>query len=131
MMNFKTGLKTAVLATTVALGMMTTAMATDYSKATTIEYVTFEAAEGVEVSKMAEVAAGGTINANLTANYEGFVDRHVSLQEDGVWVEVVYWESEEAGRAALDKFVADPVNQEFLSLVNVETVSITYSALQH
>ena len=109
---------------------MTMAMAADYTKAKTIEYVTFQAKEGVTVEAMTTAAAGGSINANLTANYEGFVDRHVSLQDDGVWVEVVYWESQDAAQAALDKFVADPVNKPFLDLVNVETVSITYSALK-
>ena len=130
MMKLATGLKTAALATTLALGTMTTAMAADYSKANTIEYVTFQPKEGVSVEAMAEAAAGGSINANMTAHYAGFVDRHVSLQDDGVWVEVVYWESEEIAKAALDQFVADPVNATFLGLVNVETVSITYSALK-
>lgn len=127
MMKFATGLKTAVFAATMAAGAMTTAMAADLTKAGTIEYVTFKAKEGVTVEAMSAAAAGGTVNANLHANYEGFVDRHVALQADGVWIEVVYWESEEAGRAALDKFVADPVNKPFLDLVNVDSVSITYS----
>ncbi|WP_333848004.1 hypothetical protein [Phaeobacter italicus] len=121
------GLKTTALAAGLALTSMVPAMATDLSKAGTIEYVTFEAKEGVTVEAMSEAAAGGTVNANLHAHYDGFVDRHVALQADGVWIEVVYWESEEAGRAALEKFVADPVNKAFLDLVNVETVSITYS----
>lgn len=127
MMNLATGLKSAALATTLAIGTMTTAMAADLSKAGTIEYVTFKAKEGVSVEAMSKAAAGGTVNANLHANYEGFVDRHVALQADGVWIEVVYWESEELGRAALDQFVADPVNKEFLDLVNVDSVTITYS----
>lgn len=127
MMKLAKGLKTAALATTLAIGTMTAAMAADLSKAGTIEYVTFEAKEGVSVDAMSEAAAGGTVNANLTANYDGFVDRYVALQADGVWIEVVYWESEEAGRAALEKFVGDPVNKDFLELVNVDSVTITYS----
>lgn len=128
MMKLATGLKSAALATTLVFGTMTTAMAADYSKAKAIEYVTFEAKDGVTVEAMAEAAAGGTINANLTAHYAGFVDRHVSLQDDGVWVEVVYWESKEFAKASLAQFVADDVNKAFLDLVNVETVSVTYSA---
>ena len=127
MMKLATGLKTAALATALAIGTTGAAMATDLSKAGTIEYVTFQAKDGVTVEQMAEVAAGGKINANMHETYDGFVDRHVALQADGVWIEVVYWESEEAGRAALDKFVKDPVNKPFLDLVNADTVTITYS----
>ncbi|UWQ93858.1 hypothetical protein K3727_22660 (plasmid) [Rhodobacteraceae bacterium M382] len=127
MMKLVTGLKSAALATTLAIGTMNAAIAADLSKAGTIEYVTFKAKDGVSVDAMSEAAAGGTVNANLHANYDGFVDRHVALQADGVWIEVVYWESEEAGRAALDKFVADPVNKDFLNLVNVDSVTIAYS----
>ena len=130
MMKTATRLKTATLATVMALGTMTTAMAADYGKATTIEYVTFQAKDGVAVDAMASAAAGGAINANLTAHYDGFVDRHVSLQDDGVWVEVVYWESQDAAKAALEKFLTDPVNTAFLDLVNVDTVAITYSAIK-
>ncbi len=127
MMKLATGLKTAALAAALAAGTITAAMASDLTKAGTIEYVTFKAKEGVTVEAMSEAAAGGTVNANMHANYEGFVDRHVALQADGVWIEVVYWESEEAGRAALDKFVADPVNKPFLDLVKADAVTITYS----
>ncbi|NVO57033.1 hypothetical protein HW561_14655 [Rhodobacteraceae bacterium B1Z28] len=127
MMKLATGLKTAALAATLAIGTMGPAMAADLSKAGTIEYVTFKAKDGVTVEAMSEAAAGGTVNANLTENYAGFVDRHVALQADGVWIEVVYWESEEVGRAALEKFVADPVNKAFLDLVDVDSVTITYS----
>ncbi len=126
-MKLATGLNTAAIAATLAIGTVTTAMAANLTKAGTIEYVTFKAKEGVTVEAMSEAAAGGAVNANLHANYEGFVDRHVALQADGVWIEVEYWESEEAGRAALDKFVADPVNKPFLGLVNVDSVTITYS----
>ena len=130
MIKLATGLKTAALATVLTIGTMTAAAATDYSKATTIEYVTFKAKDGVSVEDLAETAAGGTINANLTANYAGFVDRYVSLQDDGVWVEVVYWESEEFAKASLAQFVADDVNKAFLDMVDVDTVSVTYSAIK-
>lgn len=127
MMKLTQGLKTVGLAAAIGVGTLTSAMAADLEKAGTIEYVTFEAKDGVTVEQMAEVAAGGTINANLHASYDGFVDRHVALQADGVWIEVVYWESEEKGRAALDKFVKDPVNKAFLDLVKADSVTITYS----
>ncbi len=127
MMKLVAGLKTAAIAITLTLGTITSTMAADLNKANAIEYVTFKAKEGVSVEAMSEAAAGGTVNTNLTANYDGFIDRHVALQADGVWIEVVYWESEEQGRAALDKFVADPVNKPFLDLVDVDSVIITYS----
>lgn len=129
MMKTAIGLKTVALASILALGTMTTAMAADLSKAGTIEYVTFTAKDGVTVEQMSEVAAGGKINANMHQSYEGFVDRHVALQADGIWIEVVYWESEELGRAALDKFVSDPVNKPFLDLVDADSVTITYSEI--
>ena len=43
---------------------------------------------------------------------------------DKNWSENPY---RDLGRAALDKFVADPVNKDFLELVNVDSVTITYS----
>jgi hypothetical protein len=129
MTKFAIGLKTLALASALAFGTMVTAMAEDLSKAGTIEYVTFKAKDGVTVEQMSEAAAGGKINANMHDSYDGFVDRYVALQADGVWIEVVYWESEELGRAALDKFVNDPVNKPFLDLVDADSVSITYSEI--
>ncbi len=102
--------------------------AADIGRAEVIEYVTFKALDGVDKQELAGIAIA--VNANLQENYPGFVERTVSLQDDGTWVEVVFWEDMPSAKAALDKFLADPLNKTFLSMVNPDSVVLTYSTLQ-
>lgn len=115
-------------ATLLAVTSIGAVSAADLSKAGTIEYVTFKAAEGVSSENLSKAAVA--INDNMAKGYPGFVDRYVSLQDDGTWVEVVYWEDLKSAKSGLDKFLKDPVNAEFLGLVNPDSVVLTYSTIQ-
>lgn len=130
MSKFTNRLKATAIAGALAVATGCAVMAADTRGAKVIEYVTFKAKAGVSTQALAEAAAGGAVNANLKANYAGFVERYVSLQDDGVWVEVVLWQSKAAAKAALDKFVTDPANRAFLDLVDADSVSISYSRIQ-
>jgi hypothetical protein len=102
--------------------------AADLSEANVVEYVTFKALEGSDVDEVAKVTVA--VNANLEENYPGFVERIISLQEDGTWVEVVYWKDMASAKGALDKFLKDPKNADFLAIVKPDSVSLTYSTLK-
>ncbi|MEH6442711.1 MAG: hypothetical protein V7784_02340 [Oceanospirillaceae bacterium] len=104
------------------------AIAADKSTANVLEYVTFRAADNVNVDKLARVAVDID---KVLIDYPGFIDRQVSLQEDGTWVEVVYWENIETAKGALDKFLKDPKTAEFLGLVDPKSVTLVYSSIKH
>ena len=103
-------------------------LAADLSRATVIEYVTFKAVDGINQKELADVASA--VNTNLFNNYRGFIERTISLQDDGTWVEVVFWENMASAKEGLDKFLLDPLNAQFLSMVNPNSVVLTYSEVQ-
>ncbi|WP_153040769.1 MULTISPECIES: hypothetical protein [unclassified Pseudovibrio] len=118
----------AVFAIPLVVAHGESAMATQLNEASVLEYVTFTAKAGTDAEKLAQVAA--SINNNLT-NVSGFVDRYVSLQDDGIWVEVVFWKDLQSAKDGLQTFLADDRNKPFLDMVNADSVKITYSDLKH
>ncbi|MES0884411.1 hypothetical protein [Roseibium sp. SCP14] len=123
----KSILSGALLTAMVSFSAHQGATAQDQEAATTIEYVTFKAADGVDEAKLARVAVD--VNEALT-DYDGFIDRHVALQDDGTWVEVVYWRDLDSAKAALDKFLADPNTKEFLAMVDPDSVKLSFSTIK-
>lgn len=103
------------------------ASAQDLTGAGAIEYVTFETIDGVDDADVSRVAVA--VNQTLT-DYDGFVGRFVSREEDGTWIEVVYWRDLAAAKASLDRFVKDPRNAEFLAMVDQESITLNYSEIE-
>ncbi|PVZ70167.1 hypothetical protein [Pelagibaculum spongiae] len=104
------------------------ANASDLSKAKIVEYVTFELLDSSSETLFAKAA--NEVNHNLKENYPGFIDRTISQQDNGTWIEVVFWVDKESAKKALDKFVLDPKNKLFLSLVKADSLTLTYSTVR-
>lgn len=128
----KFNLKSLALTTTLAVSALAVTATTTFAdvlpinKAATVEYLHFELIEGANPDDfLRETLAVDSI----LEGYDGFVARHLARNDDGSWVEVVYWETLEDGEAALPRFVEDPRTKGFLALVDGDTLSVTYSSL--
>ncbi len=96
------------------------------NEASTVEYMHFRLVEGADPNDfLRETLAVDPI----LEEYDGFVARHLARNDDGSWVEVVYWETLEAAEAALPRFIEDPRTVGFLSLVDADSMSVKYSTL--
>ncbi len=94
--------------------------------ASTVEYLEFNLVEGANPDDFLRETL--SMDAILE-DYPGFVARHLARNDDGSWVEVVYWETLEDGEAALPRFVEDERTKGFLSLVDGDSLSVKYSTL--
>ena len=96
------------------------------SKASTVEYLHFTLVDGTNPDDFLRETL---LVDPILEDYSGFVARHLARNDDGSWVEVVYWETLEDAEAALPRFVEDPRTKGFLSLVNGDSLSVKYSTL--
>ncbi len=114
------------LVLSVATIPMAAAEALQINKASTVEYLHFKLVEGADPDEfLRETLAVDPV----LEEYDGFVARHLARNDDGSWVEVVYWATLEDAEAALPRFVEDPRTKAFLALVDSDSMSVKYSTL--
>ena len=86
----------------------------------TIETIRFKLREGVRESDFV------TFNREVQTEYmelqPGFISRESSLSDDGEWLVVVHWASDEDATATINAFYGAPQAQAFLGAVDVDTV---------
>lgn len=92
-----------------------------------IETVIFELNEGVNRDDFA--AAAENMSAWVLAR-PGFINRRLSCNGHGKWVEHIQWRDIDAARAAAAEIGKDPGNAEFLSAINGATVQLMHSELE-
>ncbi|WP_333847992.1 hypothetical protein [Phaeobacter italicus] len=114
----------AALAATATVSAVAEALPID--KAVIVEYLEFDLVDGANPDEfLRETLAMDAV----LEGYDGFVARHLAKNNDGSWVEVVYWTSLEDAEAALPRFVEDPRTKGFLALVDGDSLSVKYSNL--
>ncbi len=96
-----------------------TAMAQDFG---VIEIVTMNLAEGVTVQEFEPVDKA--IEDGHVSKQPGFISRQAAFA-DGKWAVVVNWESAEAAQASMDSFASAPAAEEFMSMIDASTMSMT------
>ncbi len=101
-----------------------TASSSDIEQAGIIEYVTFASNSGVSPEALKEGVEKTDV---VLDSIDGFLKRFFAQQDDGLWVEVVFWRDKKAAEAGLEIFLKDPRSQALLQLIENSSVSITYS----
>lgn len=88
------------------------------------EIVTFRAAEGTDDADLARAAAA--LEPFLQGR-EGFVSRHLSRAEDGIWTDYVLWTDLARAKAAAAAIMSEPVAGAFMALIDPESVTMTHA----
>lgn len=97
------------------------------NKASVIEYVTFTIKPGVVQNDFLEAAKSTDV---ILEGIKGFSHRFISLQENGVWTETVFWENLELAKIGLSLFLEHPDSKQFLDIIVDDSVKIQYSHIQ-
>ena len=89
----------------------------------TLEIVTFRLKPGTE----AGFVANNAVMTDWLARQPGFLARHLGKREDGVWVDVVRWQSLEQAKAAADRIVAEIGGSEALRAIEPASVDMSHA----
>ena len=93
--------------------------------ASVVEYVEFAPLPGVSDSQVLEALRQ---TDPLLAELEGFEHRYLARHQHA-WVEVVFWRDQQAADAGLAYFKTDSRSAELFSLIDPDSVSISYASL--
>jgi hypothetical protein len=92
-----------------------------------VEIVLFRLNAGVTVEQF---LAAAKPTFDMLPTFDGYIDRELSVTEEGWWVDVVHWRDMESALAASEQFMANPVAQAFGSLIDVNTMVMHHAAPQ-
>ena len=91
----------------------------------TLEIVTFRLKPGTE----AGFVANNGVMSDWLVRQPGFLSRHLGKREDGIWVDVVRWQSMEQAKAAADRITAEIGASEALQAIEPASVDMRHAAL--
>ncbi len=80
-----------------------------------VELAPFSLAEGVDESALLQASAA--LQSEFLETQDGFVRRDLLKAADGSWTDIVYWESEAAAKAAMDRAASCRPCQAYFSLM--------------
>ena len=89
----------------------------------TLEIVTFRLKPGTE----AGFVANNGVMTDWLARQPGFLARHLCKRDDGVWVDVVRWQSLEQAKAAADHIMAEIGDSEALQAIEPASVDMSHA----
>ncbi len=81
----------------------------------TIEWAPFRLADGVDEARLLRAADG--IHEGFLARQPGLIRRELLKGQDGQWVDLLHWESEEAAARAMEQAAKSPVCLEYFQLM--------------
>lgn len=64
---------------------------------------------------------------DLLTIYEGFIDRDLSVTEDGLWVDIVTWADMDTALSAAEQIMESPIGQAFGAHINPETIQMNHT----
>lgn len=59
----------------------------------------------------------------------GFVQRILAVEDDGLWVDLVVWQSMDAAKVAGEKFMADMAGSAFMGMIDARSVSMRHASI--
>lgn len=92
-----------------------------------IEVVSFKLAKGVSDDDF--LATQPSLKKFLDT-CEGFINRRLSISEDGLWLDHVEWASMEAAKAAAEDFTQQESLKPLMQAIDMPSVSMHHNLLQ-
>lgn len=90
---------------------------------TVIEVATFKLADGVSPSQFAPLDEA--VERNHVSKQPGFVSRETGYTDQGEWLVVVHWESNDAAEGSMASFANAPAAADFMANLDASTMSMT------
>ena len=81
----------------------------------TIEWAPFKLADAVDEARLLRASDG--LQTEFLARQPGFIRRELLKGQNGQWVDLVYWESEDAAGRAMQDAMNSPVCLEYFRLM--------------
>lgn len=94
---------------------------------TVMELVTFRINESTSPEEFA--SASEAVNVWVRAQ-PGFVSRALSRGDDGLWFDVVFWESRATAQAASQSFMTDLGQSAFMVLIDASSVKMSHAQVR-
>jgi len=88
-----------------------------------IEMVTFKANANTTPEQLA--ATGPDMSAFL-AEQSGFIYRSLSVDEDGTWHDIIYWETMADAKTAGENFMQHPAGQSMMALIDTQSIRMRH-----
>ncbi|MBB6521375.1 hypothetical protein [Pseudoteredinibacter isoporae] len=88
-----------------------------------IELVTFRCKDGVSQDAMTKTA--NAMEAFLHSQ-NGFIYRSLSRDEDDVWHDIIYWQTQEAAKQAGENFMRDAQCQDMMAHIDPKSVRMRH-----
>ena len=95
---------------------------------TAIELITFKLSTNIDNSQFLE--SNKTITHWL-AKQNGYQSRYLSNNSEGLWSDLVLWESMEAAEAASAQFMAAHAESDFMKCIDPDSVNMNHFNVQH
>ena len=92
-----------------------------------IEIVTYNLASGVSVPQFLKTAE--TVNRFLDQT-DGFVQRHLSVDGDGVWTDHIEWQSLKQAQSASEKLMSYEPAAGFLAAIDEPSARMSHNKLE-
>ncbi len=89
----------------------------------TLEVVTFKLQDGIDEVEFMASARG---LEHWLKKVGGFINRELSKNEAGLWVDIIHWESLPQALAAAEQIMAAPEGQAFGSAIDPESITMMH-----
>ena len=65
-------------------------------------------------------------NEDFVSSLDGFIERHIAQNEDGLWLDVVKWRDMQSAKAAASQFENAEEVRGLMSMINLETAKMLH-----
>lgn len=86
-----------------------------------VEIVLFRLKPGSDTAAFLHAAQA---TFDLLASYEGYMDRELSVSDDGLWTDVVHWADMVTALRAADQIMTHAVGQAFGAFIDPDTITM-------
>lgn len=89
----------------------------------TIEMVTFKPKAGITAQQL--IDTGPAMEAFLREQ-PGFIYRSLSTDDDGLWHDIIYWQTQENATAAGEQFMNHSAGQALMALIEMSSTKMRH-----
>lgn len=91
-----------------------------------LEIVTFRLADGVDTAAFLDAARG---TEAMLRDRGALVRRFLTVDETGLWTDVIEWSSRDAALTAAEAVMAEPSFQPFMAMIDPASATMRHAAI--
>jgi hypothetical protein len=86
-----------------------------------VEVVVFRLKVGSDTAEFLQAAQA---TFDLLPSYEGYIDRELTVSDDGLWIDIVHWADMATALRAADQLMTHAVGQAFGEFIDPDTIAM-------